>query len=1413
MNMTKRVVSMFLALFLLCGILPYEQIGSVLAEVTEASEYAYEIVDGEVIITDYTGDDVKVVVPSTIEGYPVREIGEGAFDWCDRIEYLIIPDSVTWIGGGAFRYCKSLVGVVLPANLTLIAEDLFKECISLMDVTIPSGVATIGSNAFYGCESLETVTIPASVTSIGFLAFARNPGMKELIVEEGNPVFYSEGNCLIDKETTTVMQGCKASVIPEGVTAIGAYAFHDNAALEHITIPAGVTRIESSAFQYCYGLKSIELCDTLETIGTYAFHFCYSLENLSIPSSVTHIAEYAFNSCYALTSLTIPSNVQSVGAYAFSFCNALTDVAICDGVMSLDSGAFLGCESLPDISIPESVEYVGEYMFADCPALTDIYCAMRGQPHTWHDAWLSDCSAAVHWSSEGVTEPEEPEQADFYYEITENGEVIILGYKGSDMNVVIPSTIEGYPVTKIGNNAFYKCGGVTSVTIPEGVTSIGNSAFYGCDGLTSITIPTGVTSIGNGAFYACCMLTEIVLHEGVISIGNEAFRECYMMQSAVLPSGLQSIGARAFYGCEALESLVIPSSVNSIGTLALCRMPALQTLAVEDGNEVYYSAGNCVIEKATGTLIFGCGASVIPDGITAIGTYAFYECAAIESVILPEGVTSIGDSAFALCYALTNVVLPESVESIGNEAFYLCHSMPQFNLPDGLISIGATAFMSCNGLTSVTVPQSVQTVGAFAFNFCELLTDIYCEAESQPEGWDADWLFGCNATVHWGAGETEEPVDFDYEITENGEVIILGYKGSDMNVVIPSTIEGYPVVSIGDHAFYYSDVESVTLPHGLKYLEDYAFGWCHSLTDITLPETVVSIGEWAFYQSGLQSIEIPFTVESIGINAFGYCDELTSMTVAEGNEVYYSAGNCIIERASGRLVQGCSASVIPEGVTCIGALAFAYATRLYELVLPQSLVTIEDEAFIGCSALTSITIPRFVSSIGLGIFGSCHELQTIEVDPYNDVYYAEGNCIIEKVSGKLQSGCNYSVIPEGVTEIGARAFDSCQALEFIAIPDSVRIIGELAFMNCFALQSMYIPGTVDHIGAGAFDSCYWMQEIDIGYGVKSIGDGAFGYCEQVVAITIPESVESMGAHVFDGCYSLGDIYCETASQPEGWSEFWLWDCHANIHWIGVDEPILMPEGSLIPGSDAYWERYDHNGSFVSVEYLPGGTVMFYGSAPGTWPCVDAWLNEPVYADVKNDYLNIDFTVEGGSTNIMLRLQSVYGEIYNYSISNTALANAIPGLNYDWGSGDLCDGEYTCKIPIVALIKSCLLFDGSAFPAETIMDGQLQFLGVRVYSVNGACVTVRNLSVEKGTEEPETIYGDANGDGVVNGADLTRLMQYFAHADLETGISDIEIFAGADCNGDGILDGRDCVRLLRYLADFDPDTGMSSVELG
>ena len=291
-------------------------------------------------------------------------------------------------------------------------------------------------------------------------------------------------------------------------------------------------------------------------------------------------------------------------------------------------------------------------------------------------------------------------------------------YRDRIENVVLSENL-----VHIGDNAFYECFSLTSITIPDSVTSIGNSAFSGCRSLTSVTIPDSVKEIGDYAFSGC-NITSITIPDSVDEIGDYAFSHCYELKSVTTPDSVYKIGDYAFSECDGLESIKLPKSVKKYGTGVLKGCRNLTSLE-------------------------------LPKGVTSIGENEFHNYSYLKSVTIPESVEIIGKDAFSDCYALTSVTIHDSVRIIDN-----------------------CAFRNCTALTSVTIPKNVDGIGTDAFGGCSKLTDVYYG--NSEEKWKTIQIYSGNeyllkATIHYGAA---------YSITVNSGKTNIAKAAEGTKVIV-----------------------------------------------------------------------------------------------------------------------------------------------------------------------------------------------------------------------------------------------------------------------------------------------------------------------------------------------------------------------------------------------------------------------------------------------------------------------------------------------------------------------------------------------------------------------------------------------------------------------------------------------------
>ena len=406
----KKLLSFLLSIMLILSVVPMG-----LFSITASAETATNGRAGEHCTWSLEGTVLTISGSGEMFQYSQSAFSGMTPPWGKNITIVVVKNGITRISSNAFYRCSGLKSVTIPNSVTSIGNGTFSDCAGLTSITIPNSVTSISSSAFSGCTGLTSITIPNSVTSISSSAFSGCTGLTRITVNSGNVAYRSENNCLIEKETNSLISGCKNSIIPNSVTSIGGSAFYGCFGLTSITIPDSVTSIRSSAFYGCSGLTSITIPDSVTSIDKYAFEYCkikelniaegskevtsemvmcaYSLERVTIPNSVTSIGDGAFSGCSELTSITISDNTDNA-LNAFYYCkikelniaegskegtsemvmgkDRFEIVTIPNSVTSIRSNAFSGCSELTSITIPDSVTSIDEYAFRDCTGLTSI---------------------------------------------------------------------------------------------------------------------------------------------------------------------------------------------------------------------------------------------------------------------------------------------------------------------------------------------------------------------------------------------------------------------------------------------------------------------------------------------------------------------------------------------------------------------------------------------------------------------------------------------------------------------------------------------------------------------------------------------------------------------------------------------------------------------------------------------------------------------------------------------------------------------------------------------------------------------------------------------------------------------------------------------------------------------------------
>lgn len=1088
----------------------------------------------------------------------VSSIAYSTFNGCAALTTVSIPTSVTSIENSAFSGCSSLVSISLPGSTTAIGRSAFYNCSSLESLSIPQGVTSIEGYTFYGCTSLRQVSIPDGVTSIGDRAFCNCSALESIsIPDRVNTIeAHAFSGCASLKEVT----------IPKGVTTIPVGLFSGCAALESVSIPDGVVSIESSAFYGCAALTSVNIPQDVVSIGSHAFYNCSSLAAISIPDSVTSIGSYAFRNCSSLQSLSIPQGVAAIQDSTFYGCSSLVSVSIPDSVAAIGEYAFYNCTALESISIPEAVAAIGEYAFYNCSSLESITIP-QGVASIENNTFYG-CSSLV--------------------------------------SVSIPDS-----VASIGSYAFRNCSSLVSVSIPEGVTSIGNSAFGNCSSLQSVSIPQGVAAIEESTFYGCSSLTSVSIPEGVTSIGYSAFDSCSSLVSVSIPEGVTSIERDAFECCSSLESVSIPSSVTSIGSWAFNNCPKLSavtyagTMQEWAGLSYQYPAicsdgtvlrfGSCgdtlgyLLTDSGSLILTGSGAMrefssyssapwynqhasvtsiVLPEGLTSIGTYAFYNFSALDSVSIPAGVASIGSQAFHKCTALKEITFEQTVSdslTVGENAFllegttalktrvrvpYTREIHPAVSGYDWAGSMRTVTYLSTENL-----PATALTINTHLAEI-EAGLELALTASVEPS----------NATseIQWSIDEARSTGTAS--IDENGILVgltpglvtVLATSADDSAVfdettvtILAPTAEAEAIVVTGDWEFANEVEAGATLQMIPRFnpgnTADKSVTW--SVDNGTGSATIDDNGLLTALTPGTVTVWATAANEEVegscSLNIVRYAGDITVFLDGSAGVTSLGVGQRMI----------LSALVSPEDATCQEVVwsvedgTGSAKLETYSYYPPQ------------ITGLTAGTVTLRATSKDNRAISVSVELTVSDVIGTYALPDGSGNLYYNRETGVI-TGCDSTVINvsipasiDGVsiTSIAPYAFcsrnhygssDGLKKLVSVSIPASVTAIGDHAFTNCSALTTVRINagGNLTTIGDYAFDNCQKLGTLRLNTNGKltSIGTYAFSECEALTTLTIPDGVTTIGERAFFSCGGITDLTIPDSLTSVGREAFeWL----------------------------------------------------------------------------------------------------------------------------------------------------------------------------------------------------------------------------------------------------------------------------------
>ena len=907
-------------------------------------------------------------------------------------------ERLSTMGIGVFARSMSMkqLEMKLPLNLTNIPDNTFYGCQNMTDLQLPPNIETIGNSAFQlsGVRKFNNSGLQLKYLGIGAESNVMYNMLKLQSVDLSGSELVGQSNTVLDNTFSSY----------NNLSYGGPLGGSPN--LQSISLSPQVISIGNNSFTPLQTLppEPLPLRPPLTTINMYGItvlpdYFatgCNALSTLNV-GQLTSIGNYALYNCYSLITLDT-STVTSIGTYGI----AGTGVSLLDisSITSLDVGSLSGNLRLTSVTLPTTNLTLPDYCF----------------------------------------------QGDY----------------------ILNTIVNLNKVSQIGNYTFQKCHSLNTLDLTGLTTSIGNYAFDECNELVQITLPSTSITIGTNAFQYNISLTTINL-ENVLSIGDYAFQECINLTnvdvslttylgnhifynclnliSVTLPNIIINISDNLFDSCINLPNIILPTSVNSIGAGAFNTCVNL-ALGANDLQNII-SIGNNAFENCAN--IISINLSSIIDG-SNLGISAFQNCAYLTNIIFADELTSlINDKIFFSCSGLISIdlknitsLLSDSINNTG--IFGLCSSLTTIVGLKNVTIITNNAFFGCSSLTSVDLTSAVTINGAFSNCTGLISADLSSNTVLQSLN---GTFFDCTS------------LQFIY---------------------LPSSITSLGIATF-DRCSSLTTIDNLENCINLTEIGNDSFKLCKSLTSIILPLSILSIGANAFKGcSLLNTFTLPLNIISINItNFFGSFENCPNLKTIN----YWNAGTIDLST----VFPNPSLSTTPNYTI----MTFNYYTtnnsnwytiseqictgfngsNIQSIFIPNIICTsIAPSAFQNCTSLTGVTIPESVTSIGDYAFDGCTNNKTIIFDPPHTL-------TIGNHSFQNNTSIKTLYIPEFVTNIGDYAFYGCTSLTIITIVNPNTIIGYKAFGNCPSLKIVYYCGKAYHFPSKVKVICCFNEDTQI----------------------------------------------------------------------------------------------------------------------------------------------------------------------------------------------------------------------------------------------------------------------------------------------------------------------------------------------